>query len=371
MAFTGLNLPDIKDSDLNDEKQRRQILEYLYQLTEQLRFVLTNIGEENLTSELSEKIDSTEVIKGLEGSIKDAYGNIASLTRTANSLVSTVSDLSGNVTTIEQYVDSLTLAVTNGEVSSVIKLMAGGIELASKTIQFTGDIVFASDLTDGVTRISGDNILTGMISANRIDVDGLYVKYLSGASGSFTSLDAVNGLCHLGGDYIRINGVEIGYVPNAGNVCVVPTQTGGYGNVGIYDNYWQQVKAYQLVTIRAAGSSSLAANSSGIIIGGGSSRRYKKNIVELSDFETEKLYDLSPVSFEYKDAEEFWSGLQYGLIAEEVENVYPSIVTYKDGEADNVQYNQLYGPIIGCLKLQRAELDKLRARVKYLEEITA
>ena len=37
MAFTGLALPDIKESDLNSEKERRQILEYLYQLTVQLR----------------------------------------------------------------------------------------------------------------------------------------------------------------------------------------------------------------------------------------------------------------------------------------------------------------------------------------------
>lgn len=43
MPFTGFSLPDIKDSDLDSEKERRKILEYLYQLTEQLRYVLSNL----------------------------------------------------------------------------------------------------------------------------------------------------------------------------------------------------------------------------------------------------------------------------------------------------------------------------------------
>ena len=55
-SLTGFTLPEIKDSDLNDEKQRRQILEYLYQLTEQLRFTLSNLDEENFSDSVSDNI---------------------------------------------------------------------------------------------------------------------------------------------------------------------------------------------------------------------------------------------------------------------------------------------------------------------------
>ncbi|MEG1563346.1 MAG: tail fiber domain-containing protein [Bacteroides sp.] len=352
MAFTGLNLPDIKDSDLNDEKQRRQILEYLYQLTEQLRFVLSNIGEENLTAELSEKIDSTEVIKELEGSIKDAYGNIASLTRTANSLISTVGDLSGNVASIEQYVDSLTLAVTNGETSSVIELKAGNIILASKTIQFNGDIVFSSDLTDGVTKISGDNILTGTISANRIDVNNLSVKRLSGATGTFDSLDAVSGLVHFGSNYIEINGVEIGYVSGYTQVCIIGP---GYemGNIGSGSIPWSQCVAKYLY------SSNGSVNSY-------SMRSLKRDIKPFT-LEDGAFDKLEPVYYVMKRDSE--NRKQIGFIADDVMNVCPELVTkFKDDSMKSAVLTLDYGRITTLLV---DEVKKLRTRVKYLEETTA
>ncbi len=72
---------------------------------------------------------------------------------------------------------SLTLSVTNGEKSSVIKLNKDGVALSSATIAFTGDVVFKSDLsTAGSTTINGANITTGKISADRIDTSTLYAK---------------------------------------------------------------------------------------------------------------------------------------------------------------------------------------------------
>lgn len=81
---------------------------------------------------------------------------------------------------IEQRVDafgaSLELSVTNGEKTSQISLTGDGINL-SGTVQFTGDVVFKSDLsTAGSTTINGANITTGKISADRIDTSTLYAK---------------------------------------------------------------------------------------------------------------------------------------------------------------------------------------------------
>ena len=69
-----------------------------------------------------------------------------------------------------QKVDNIRLSVSNGESSSWISLSVGGIEVASDRIQFTGDVVFESDLADGNTVISGDCITTGTVSAKRIDL---------------------------------------------------------------------------------------------------------------------------------------------------------------------------------------------------------
>lgn len=82
---------------------------------------------------------------------------------------------------IEQRVDalgaSLKLSVSNGEKSSTISLTKDGVSLSSQTIQFTGQVVFKSDLsTAGSTSIDGSNITTGKISADRIDVGELSTK---------------------------------------------------------------------------------------------------------------------------------------------------------------------------------------------------
>lgn len=72
---------------------------------------------------------------------------------------------------------SLKLSVSNGEKSSTISLTKDGVSLSSQTIQFTGQVVFKSDLsTAGSTSIDGANITTGKISADRIDVGELSTK---------------------------------------------------------------------------------------------------------------------------------------------------------------------------------------------------
>src|SRR5207244_751394 len=74
-----------------------------------------------------------------------------------------------------------------------------------------------------------------------------------------------------------------------------------------------------------------------------SSRRFKYDIHAM-DEATSKLLQLRPVTFRYKQAQNDGSHpLQYGLIAEEVADVYPELVQYdpKTGELNAVLYQAL------------------------------
>lgn len=156
------------------------------------RSVITKTAEEiklevsnelnNLSSSIDVKLESiTSTVQGLDG-------RVSTVEQTASGLTISVQGLSGSVSTLEQKVDSFTLSVSNGESSSTIKLIAGSTELASQEIKFTGNVIFASDLTDGTTTISGSNILTGEISANYLKLGGTMNVYASlddeGAAGS-------------------------------------------------------------------------------------------------------------------------------------------------------------------------------------------
>lgn len=104
---------------------------------------------------------------------KELEGLSSSIDIKLDGITSTVSDSVKNLQSqIDQKVGSVSLSVSNGTSSSTITLTVDGVQVASKKIQFTGDVVFASDLTDGETTISGDNILTGSISAERIKLGG-------------------------------------------------------------------------------------------------------------------------------------------------------------------------------------------------------
>jgi polyhydroxyalkanoate synthesis regulator phasin len=87
-----------------------------------------------------------------------------------------------------------------------------------------------------------------------------------------------------------------------------------------------------------------------------SSRRYKKNIRNME--EVNWLYKLRPVNFVYKDDE---IGIkQYGLIAEEVEKVNSSFVSYnKKGQVETVSYDRLITPMLKALQEQKERIDRL------------
>ena len=115
----------------------------------------------------------------LQSQITGINGNISTLQQTDSSLQSQITGVNGSISTLDQKIDSISLSVSNGTNSSTISLTVDGVTVASKTIQFTGDVVFASNLTDGTTTISGSNILTGEISAEYLKLGGTMDVYSS------------------------------------------------------------------------------------------------------------------------------------------------------------------------------------------------
>jgi Chaperone of endosialidase len=93
--------------------------------------------------------------------------------------------------------------------------------------------------------------------------------------------------------------------------------------------------------------------------------------------QSQRLYELRPVTFRYKqDAQ---GQRQYGLIAEEVAQVYPELVTKRaDGKAESVQYHELIPLLLNEVQHQQQKLDaqsqeiaELKARLERLEAGTA
>ena len=84
-----------------------------------------------------------------------------------------------------------------------------------------------------------------------------------------------------------------------------------------------------------------------------SSRRYKEDIQDMGDVST-GLLRLRPVTFHYKKpAPDGSKPIEFGLIAEEVDTVYPDLVVRgPDGQIDSVQYSKLPAMLLNELQKQ-------------------
>jgi hypothetical protein len=95
-----------------------------------------------------------------------------------------------------------------------------------------------------------------------------------------------------------------------------------------------------------------------------SSARYKDNISNMDDIEW--LYQLRPVNFNYKSDE--MGRNQYGLIAEEVEQVNADFVSYNDdGQVETVSYSQMISPMIKAIQEQNATIEQLKSEIEAMK----
>lgn len=153
-----------------NEQKLDVVTNYLYMLLEQLRYTLQNLGAGNFNDTELKDIGLT-ITQPIYVDLENAAGAIADLTLTADQLTSRLEDAEGNISSIEQYARSITLSVSNGETSSTIKLLAGGVQIASQIIQMDGLVTFTG-LEKGTTVINGGCIQTGLINAQYLNLTG-------------------------------------------------------------------------------------------------------------------------------------------------------------------------------------------------------
>jgi hypothetical protein len=96
-----------------------------------------------------------------------------------------------------------------------------------------------------------------------------------------------------------------------------------------------------------------------------SSRRYKEDIHDMGDA-TEGLMRLRPVTFRYKKPFDDGSKpIQYGLIAEEVAQVYPDMVARSaDGQIETVKYQLLDPMLLNEVQRQQKEMARQQSEAQ-------
>lgn len=125
-------------------------------------------------------------------------------------------------------------------------------------------------------------------------------------------------------------------------------------------------KTIQLpVAPTGSGSAYLRVDGNRNVIVQSSSKRYKKNIKDVTLKQCQNIVDnLRPVRFEFKGE----TIQQYGLIAEEVEQVDKVLATHNnDGEVESVNYESIAVMLLKVVKDQQKQITKLETRIAALE----
>lgn len=169
MAQLNLSLPSFSGIDLSDEKQLRKLTSYLYKLDEQLRYVLANLGEENLSDSLrtviNTKSDAT-VINELTGRLQWLSTQIVQ-TAEAITLKASKEELDALGNELETSVAEF--EVTAEAIRSEVSDAASGLQ--SQINQQAGEISL---------RVTGDQLAAGLDS--KLDADAPSVGVVAGST---------------------------------------------------------------------------------------------------------------------------------------------------------------------------------------------
>ena len=279
-------------------------------------------GTVTATSLISPAFNSGSPGTALAINAANGTGNGGGLTITAGNAGSSNGGAGGNLTLTAGGAMAYggTGYYNQGSGGSVNILAGGGFN------GFGGSVLIESGgnsnwslTSNGFTKVSliGQNLLTS--DGAEIDVEGAHNGSSSNAPLSYggnVKITAGNGNGGLSG----------------GNITLTPGT--GTPNGAVYMG--------GVSGVNIGSGSSVLINASGQLGTVSSSRRYKEDIHDMGAA-SDGLLRLRPVTFRYKKAYDDGSKpVQYGLIAEEVNEVYPDLVVRnKDGQVETVQYYKL------------------------------
>ena len=115
-----------------------------------------------------------------------------------------------------------------------------------------------------------------------------------------------------------------------------------------------------LDTMGTTSGTDVVVDGSNVVQKKSSSKRYKRNIVDIA-LDSNKVYDLRPVDFEWNEKSATEGKKDIGLIAEEVAEILPEIVNYNnDKTPESVSYDKLSVILLMEIKKLKEEIEKLK-----------
>jgi len=95
-----------------------------------------------------------------------------------------------------------------------------------------------------------------------------------------------------------------------------------------------------------------------------SDMRLKDNIIEISKAKMDDLFTLNPVVFNYKNDKT--QKIHYGVLAQDVEKVFPELVEDNMSGYKTVNYQELLPLMLAKMKNMQEQIDELKENLKAI-----
>ena len=224
----------------------------------------------------------------------------------------------------------------------------------------------------------GYQSMFGSTSGGSNTAIGAQALYGNTTGGYNTALGWYAGAGITSGSYNTMLGYEAGTLVGTGGYDIDIFNRGSTtdnGVIRIGDPLYQNsffVAGVRGVTTGSNDAVPVVIDSNGQLGTVSSSRRFKEDIQDMGEASRGLMF-LRPVTFRYQKA--FADGskpVQYGLIAEEVEEVYPDLVAHSaDGQIETVKYQVLDSMLLNEVQRQQEKIRNLEERLAKMEAALA
>ncbi|MGO9303890.1 MAG: tail fiber domain-containing protein, partial [Candidatus Korobacteraceae bacterium] len=230
-----------------------------------------------------------------------------------------------------------------------------GKEAGVHNVTGTGTSNAFSGANAGYQNTTGfDNTFSGAL-AGYSNTTGAANAFFGAFAGNINTTGYNNTFLGTDAGFNNVTGNSDIYIANAGPSSGTESNTIRIGAQGSGASQQDVTFIAGIYGATSSGGVSVYINSSGRLGTQTSSLRFKEQVRDLGDT-TDALMKLRPVSFLYKP--QYANGdrtLQYGLIAEEVAQVYPELVAYdNDGQPSTVRYQYLTPMLLNELQKEHA-----------------
>lgn len=221
----------------------------------------------------------------------------------------------------------------------------------------------------------GESTLYNNVSGNDNVAGGYYALNTTTGSGN-AAIGHQASMNLVTGDYNTAIGYQSGYGLTSGshNIYVASAGANTESYIIRMGTQGKHLGAYiaGISGVTATGGAAVYINSSGQLGTLPSSQRFKKDIKSL-DATSEKIMNLRPVTFRYKQADEKGSfPTQFGLIAEEVAKILPELVEFdEEGKPLSVFYHLLTPLLLAELQRGHVENQTQQTALNLLREQNA